>query len=324
MSLLSKEDITSGDQTTDSSVEHKQPNSVKRSEKVKDDSFLRKSLMVLASIGVIDTVYLTLGKLFLTPEVMCHTEGCIQVLQSPFAAIFGIPISFFGFLAYSAVFLLSACPLLCAESSNVKDKLDKLSKKALSILTLAMSVVSMFLMYVLFFQIQSFCPYCVLSAFLSGSLFITSSFLHFANVGWKKWIRHSFVVIVLLMSITGGALVAFGTASLSFSNQVFDPPSITSHSDARMMKLAEKLKSKNARMYGAFWCEHCYRQKQMLGQEAFDKIEYIECSKNGRGSQYKLCREKDVPGYPTWEIDGELYPGEQSIEELEELADIRK
>lgn len=48
-------------------------------------------------------------------------------------------------------------------------------------------------------------------------------------------------------------------------------------------------------MYGAFWCEHCYRQKQMLGQEAFDKIEYIECSKNGRGSQYKLCREKDVP-----------------------------
>jgi hypothetical protein len=27
-----------------------------------------------------------------------------------------------------------------------------------------------------------------------------------------------------------------------------------------------------------------------------------------------------VPGYPTWEIKGELYPGEKSIDQLEEIA----
>jgi hypothetical protein len=30
-----------------------------------------------------------------------------------------------------------------------------------------------------------------------------------------------------------------------------------------------------------------------------------------------------VPGYPTWEINGELYPGEKSIEELEEISHLR-
>ncbi|GJD08694.1 Vitamin K epoxide reductase [Galdieria sulphuraria] len=305
MSLLSKEDISSSsDQKLESSSDQNCEIPVKILEEVQDSSFLRKSIMILSSIGVIDTVYLT-----------------VEVFKSPLASIFGVPLSFLGFMAYSAVFLLSACPLLCRrKSSTFKNQLHTFSKKALSLLTLAMTIVSAFLMYILFFQIQSFCPYCVLSAFLSGSLFITSSFLHFSSVGWKKWIRHSFVVLLILASITGGALVAFGTASMTFSNQVFDPPSITSHSNARMMKLAERLKSKKARMYGAFWCEHCYHQKQMFGQEAFEKIEYVECSKNGRDSQYNLCREKDVPGYPTWEIDGELYPGEQSVEELEELA----
>ena len=27
-----------------------------------------------------------------------------------------------------------------------------------------------------------------------------------------------------------------------------------------------------------------------------------------------------MPGYPTWEINGALYPGEKSIEQLEEIA----
>ncbi|GJQ14625.1 hypothetical protein GpartN1_g6416.t1 [Galdieria partita] len=325
MSLLSKEDVaSSNDQKLESSLDQNCEDSVNLLGKVEDSSFLRKSIMILSSIGVIDTLYLTVGKLFLTPEIMCHTQGCIEVLKSPLASILGIPISLFGFLAYSAVFFLSSWPMFCRKSASSKNKLEHLSKNALFLLTSAMTVVSAFLMYVLFFRIQSFCPYCILSAFLSLSLFITSSFLHFSNIGWKKWLRHSFVVVLIVISIMGGALVALGTASTTFSNQIFDPPSITSHSDVRMMKLAEKLKSKNARMYGAFWCEHCYRQKQMFGEEAFEKIEYIECSRNGRDSQYNLCREKDVPGYPTWEINGELYPGEQSVEELEELANIEK
>lgn len=28
-----------------------------------------------------------------------------------------------------------------------------------------------------------------------------------------------------------------------------------------------------------------------------------------------------LPGYPTWEIGGQLYPGEKGISELEHIAD---
>jgi hypothetical protein len=31
-----------------------------------------------------------------------------------------------------------------------------------------------------------------------------------------------------------------------------------------------------------------------------------------------------VPGYPTWEIKGELYPGEKTLEQLEELTGLRE
>ena len=72
-------------------------------------------------------------------------------------------------------------------------------------------------------------------------------------------------------------------------------------------------------MYGAYWCSHCFDQKEALGKEAFRKITYVECSKDGYNSQTKLCKEKEVPGYPTWEINGKLYPGQQELDELEEL-----
>jgi hypothetical protein len=38
-------------------------------------------------------------------------------------------------------------------------------------------------------------------------------------------------------------------------------------------------------MYGAYWCTHCYDQKQVLGYEVTDKyLEYIECDKKGNPS----------------------------------------
>ena len=75
----------------------------------------------------------------------------------------------------------------------------------------------------------------------------------------------------------------------------------------------------DAKMYGAYWCSHCFNQKQNLGLEAKSYFEYIECDKEGENSQNSLCKSKKVPGYPTWEINGELYPGEKEIDELDKL-----
>lgn len=55
--------------------------------------------------------------------------------------------------------------------------------------------------------------------------------------------------------------------------------------------------------------------------EAFASIPYIECDKEGYHNNREMCRERDVPGYPTWEINGELFPGERSLDELQEIVD---
>lgn len=47
------------------------------------------------------------------------------------------------------------------------------------------------------------------------------------------------------------------------------------------------------------------------------------CSSNrGVNNQVDLCKAANVPGFPTWDIDGKLYPGEQTLEELEEIVGL--
>ena len=97
------------------------------------------------------------------------------------------------------------------------------------------------------------------------------------------------------------------------------PPTITTASSARARAVAEQLNARGARMFGAWWCSHCADQKETLGKEAFSSLTYIECAADGANSQRALCNENNVPGYPAWQIDGKLYPGEKSLAELEEL-----
>lgn len=84
-------------------------------------------------------------------------------------------------------------------------------------------------------------------------------------------------------------------------------------------RLAEHLTARDATMYGAYWCPHCSDQKAMFG-DAVEDIQYIECDPEGENAQPQLCREKNIQGFPTWEIDGEFYPGTRSLEELAELS----
>ena len=60
---------------------------------------------------------------------------------------------------------------------------------------------------------------------------------------------------------------------------------------------------------------------QELGFEATDKyLTYVECDKKGANSKRDFCKEKKVPGFPTWEINGELFPGEKSLEDLAKIS----
>ncbi|KAF6004141.1 hypothetical protein F1559_002452 [Cyanidiococcus yangmingshanensis] len=63
----------------------------------------------VASAGAVETTLLTLWKV-LRSEVTCAVRGCSDVLSSPYASFFGIPLTFFGAVTYSllAFFTLQA------------------------------------------------------------------------------------------------------------------------------------------------------------------------------------------------------------------------
>lgn len=67
-------------------------------------------------------------------------------------------------------------------------------------------------------------------------------------------------------------------------------------------------------MYGTEWCSHCKNQKALFGS-SFKNINYVDCDLSS-----DKCQLAGVRGYPTWVIDGELYPGERSLSELASLS----
>ena len=61
----------------------------------------------------------------------------------------------------------------------------------------------------------------------------------------------------------------------------YTPYQVTSESSAEAIEVAKALKASGARLYGAFWCENCNKQKELLGKEAMEYVNYVECFPNG-------------------------------------------
>lgn len=79
--------------------------------------------------------------------------------------------------------------------------------------------------------------------------------------------------------------------------------------------LAKALKEKSVVMYGAYWCGHCQNQKKEFG-DAFQYVDYVECSTDGPDANPDECTAQGVDGYPTWIYQGQKYSGEQSLDKL--------
>ncbi|PJA45222.1 hypothetical protein CO174_04305 [Candidatus Uhrbacteria bacterium CG_4_9_14_3_um_filter_50_9] len=85
-------------------------------------------------------------------------------------------------------------------------------------------------------------------------------------------------------------------------------------------EFAQCLTEQGVTMYGAWWCPHCTNQKEAFG-DAFDSVNYVECSSPGSRSMNSTCQAAGIEGYPTWEFaDGTRASGEQDLEFLSEQA----
>ena len=79
-------------------------------------------------------------------------------------------------------------------------------------------------------------------------------------------------------------------------------------------EFANYLTEQGVKMYGTEWCPHCKNQKKLFGN-SFQYINYIDCDENRQE-----CLSAGVQGYPTWKINEQNYPGEQSLERLAQLS----
>jgi flagellar basal body-associated protein FliL len=64
---------------------------------------------------------------------------------------------------------------------------------------------------------------------------------------------------------------------------------------------AKCLTAKGAKMYGAWWCPHCAEEKELFGN-AFQYVNYVECSPAGERTQNDVCKQAAVKNYPTWQF----------------------
>ena len=275
----------------------------------KDKNILMAPLSLL---GASEMAYLTWAKLS-SSEIagLCTSESCNSVLSSPYSTIplLDVPLSLIASVAYSIIFILS----LPLQNNDKEISSESISNSTVLFVSTAMATFSSYLMLLLIFILHSQCNYCYLSAILSFSL---------AIISWNDRIvpnlTKAFTLATSSVAITAafsfflfyatGAVVTTEAAvastapaaqylqSLEEANvvQVKAPPKVTNPSTQDSINLAQRLNKLDAKMYGAYWCSHCYNQKQDFGTEAVKLITYVECDKEGQNSQKPLCKTKKV------------------------------
>ena len=95
---------------------------------------------------------------------------------------------------------------------------------------------------------------------------------------------------------------------------------VISESTKESISLAKFLKNNGVVKYSAYWCPNCLDQSELFGKEAYKELNVVECARDGKNSQTQLCIDKKIEGFPSWEINGKIIIGVQTLKELSELA----
>ncbi|EFJ41997.1 hypothetical protein VOLCADRAFT_107426 [Volvox carteri f. nagariensis] len=288
------------------------------------------AMAALASVGMIETAYLTYVKLFNGPLV-CPTNGCESVLGSPYAQLYGMPLSLFGMLAYGAVGALAATYVQQAKA-NAPASVRETTLLGLTAGVAALATTSAVLIRCL------------------GHLSCDPRDITHKQAAQGEWPGPPGQSVRVAeddrtaghdrqggrenaLSGVGGALataaVLYGglpkgsSAGTVYDENFFLPyraPLVSGPSSDRAIDLARRLSAVGARMYGAFWCSHCLEQKEEFGGAAMAEFPYVECFPNGwkRGEKVApACEAANVRAFPTWVIGGKTLEGELQLDEVE-------
>ena len=126
--------------------------------------------LVLVVVGLLISGYLSYVKLTEVPMVCVQNSdvfNCEVVQNSAYSRIAGIPIAWFGFAVYVALFILL----------SLQNRINFLKDNGVLVffgLTLFSWLYSMYLVYLQFFVLQALCPWCLAHEVVMTLLFIVS------------------------------------------------------------------------------------------------------------------------------------------------------
>jgi hypothetical protein len=81
---------------------------------------------------------------------------------------------------------------------------------------------------------------------------------------------------------------------------------------------AKCLASKQARMYGLYWCPHCADQKAEFGS-SFRYVPYVECAIRGSREMAPECKASGVKLFPSWQFG--VDPPREGVLSLQALSE---
>ena len=117
--------------------------------------------------------------------------------------------------------------------------------------------------------------------------------------GGDSTAKRSLLYAVILLLLIGAYL-----AGRYYKNHKYD-------------SFARCLVSKNAKMYGLYWCPHCVDQKREFGS-AFHYVPYVECASTSDPHELTAeCKAAGVKLFPSWQFGSEApKEGVLSLQEL--------
>jgi len=301
----------------------------------------RQMIGAIALLGILNAGYLTITKL-MNASAICPTSGCERVLSSPYAIVFGLPLSLYGMVAYLIMAVLAFAPLAINPDDRrpLRKTLDQWTWLVMFIVATLMTVFSGYLMFIMVskfiipFGVNGICYYCLASALFAFSFFV----LTLIGRDWEDIGQLFFTGVIVGMVTLVGTLAIYAPIDASASSTTpataTNPngrtgPAIVNTSSQAEIELARHLKQTGAKMYSAYWCPHCYDQKELFGKEAVEQLPYLECAPDGKNSQTPLCKEAQARaekqleqpfGFPSWEINGRFYLGAKNLEDLANLS----
>ncbi len=142
---------------------------------------IRFLLVILATIGVADTAFLSYQK-FTGIVPTCHLgSSCTAVLTSQWSSIGPIPLAYLGLVYYSVVLLTVVALFLEKKHLRLSKWITVHTDEVLVRVTTLGLLMSLYLVSVMGLVLQAWCFYCLVSAATTTTLFVLANLLRIQN-----------------------------------------------------------------------------------------------------------------------------------------------